>query len=424
MKRVLIISKLIETPGTISIVSLKGSPVDPAILTLNIGSSSIKFAAFLIPESRDEFRLDRQFSGKLERIGLSSGTFTAKSARGPVLIDRQLELKTHQDALKNLIDWIESDAKSVAVRVTGHRIVHGGARHERPETVDPALLRDLKGLVPLAPDHLPQEIECLEMIARLHPKLPQVVCFDTAFHRAMPRMAQVYGIPREITGEGVIRYGFHGLSYEYIIQELARQAGEPAACGRVIAAHLGNGCSLCAVHEGRSIDTTMGFTPTSGLVMSTRCGDLDPGAVLYLLEQKHLSPARVREILNKQAGLLGLSGLSSDMQDLIEKSKHDPRAEEAIAVFCYQARKHLGALAAALRGLETLVFTGGIGEHAAPVRQRICQGLEHLGIQLDSAANERNAGVISAPGSRATVRVIPTDEEAVIARHTLATWRR
>lgn len=396
--------------------------LNPALLTLNIGSSSIKFAAFLFSDSGDEFRLDRQFSGKLDRIGLSSGTFTAKSVDGSVLIERQLELKTHQAALKNLIQWIESDAKSLTIRVAGHRIVHGGARHERPEMVTPALVRDLKTLVPLAPDHLPQEIECLEMISRLHPELPQVVCFDTAFHRAMPRIAQLYGLPQEIAEEGVIRYGFHGLSYEYIVQELARQAGEPAAHGRMIAAHLGNGCSLCAIHEGRSFDTTMGFTPTSGLVMSTRCGDLDPGAVLYLLEQKHLPPAGVRDMLNKQAGLLGLSGLSSDMQDLIEKSKSNPRAEEAIAVFCYQARKYLGALTAALGGLETLVFTGGIGEHAAPIRQRICQGLEHLGVQVDTAANERNANVISTRGSRVMVRVIPTDEEAVIARHTLDVW--
>lgn len=240
----------------------------------------------------------------------------------------------------------------------------------------------------------------------------------------MPRAAQLYGLPRALAEEGVIRYGFHGLSYEYIVEELARQAGEHAARGRLIAAHLGNGCSLCAIHEGRSVDTTMGFTPASGLTMSTRSGDLDPGVVLYLLEQKHLKPASVREILNKKAGLLGLSGLSSDMQDLIEKSKSNPHAEEAIAVFCYQARKYLGALAAALGGLETLVFTGGIGEHAAPIRQRISEGLEHLGICIDPAANGQNARVISAHDSRVTVRVIPTDEEAVIARHTLATWRR
>jgi len=267
----------------------------------------------------------------------------------------------------------------------------------------------LKGLIPLAPEHLPQEIEAIEAITRLHPDLPQVACFDTAFHRTMPREAQLYGLPRELAHEGILRYGFHGLSYEYIAGEAPR--------GRVIAAHLGNGASLAAIRDGVSADTSMGFTPTGGIAMGTRSGDLDPTVVLYLIREKKVPPALVGSLVNEHAGLLGISGFSSDMHDLLAKEKENPAAAEAIAVFCYQARKYIGAFAAVLDGLDTLVFTGGNGENAVPIRQRICERLGYLGIRLDAAANDGGAPVISAADSRVGVRVIKTNEELIIARH-------
>jgi acetate kinase len=267
----------------------------------------------------------------------------------------------------------------------------------------------LKSLIPLAPEHLPQEIEAIEAITRLHPGLPQVACFDTAFHRTMPRTAQLYGLPLELASEGILRYGFHGLSYEYIAGETPR--------GRVIAAHLGNGASLAAIRDGVSVDTSMGFTPTGGIPMGTRSGDLDPTVVLYLIREKKVPPALVGALVNEHAGLLGLSGRSSDMQDLLANEKGDPASAEAVAVFCYQARKYIGALAAVLDGLDTLVFAGGIGENAATIRERICAGLSYLGIRLAPAANAVHAAVISAPDSNVSVKVIKTNEEVIVARH-------
>src|SRR5206468_215944 len=244
---------------------------------------------------------------------------------------------------------------------------------------------------------------------RLHPDLPQVACFDTAFHRKMPRVAQLYGLPRELADQGILRYGFHGLSYEYIAGELPR--------GRVIAAHLGNGASLAAIRDGASVDTSMGFTPAGGILMSARSGDLDPAVALYLIREKKMAPEKVGQLVNERSGLLGLSGLSSDMTDLLEAERDNPAAAEAIAVFCYQARKYIGAFAAALDGVDTLAFAGGIGENAAPIRQRICEGLGFLGMRVDPEANARNADVISAPESKVEVRVIRTNEELIVARH-------
>jgi acetate kinase len=371
------------------------------ILAINRGSSSIKFAVY--PDSVEAPVL----SGKLERIGLPEGAFRAVDNGHAPLVDQRVALPNHEAALKTLLDWLGS--RKLDLRVVGHRVVHGGMQYDRPQLVTPDLIAALKALIPLAPEHLPQEIEAIEAVGRLHPDLPQVVCFDTSFHRKMPRVAQLYGLPRELAEQGILRYGFHGLSYEYIAEQAPR--------GRVIAAHLGNGASLAAILDGVSVDTSMGFTPTGGIPMSTRSGDLDPAVVLYLLREKNFAPAKMAELVNEKSGLLGLSGVSADMQDLLAHEHDNAAAAEAIAVFCYQVRKYIGAFAAALDGLETLVFAGGIGENAAPVRWRICEGLDFLGVLLDEAANTRNADVISTPESKVSVRVIRTNEELMVARH-------
>lgn len=386
------------------------------ILTINVGSSSLKFA--LYRASSSEMGVDLIASGKLERIAVGGGGFVARDDRQTVLVERQIELPNYEAALKTMLDWLKTNPFAQDLRAAGHRVVHGGRVYKQPVLVTPALLRALKDLVPLAPDHLPQEIEAIEILQRLHPNLKQVACFDTAFHRTMPRTAQLYALPMKLAEEGIIRYGFHGLSYEYIVQGLRLQAGEQASRGRVVVAHFGNGASLAAIRDGKSVDTTMGFTPTGGLPMSTRSGDLDPGVILYLLQEKNRSSAQVNELVTKKGGLLGLSGLSSDMKDLLAKQKENARAEEAIEVFCYHARKYIGALAAVLGGLDTLVFTGGIGENAPAIRQRICAGLGFLGINLDPAQNNSNGSIISGAGSAVTVRVMKTNEELMIARHT------
>jgi acetate kinase len=262
-------------------------------------------------------------------------------------------------------------------------------------------------------------VAAIEAVERFDSSLRQVVCFDTSFHRTMPRVAQLYALPRDLLNEGVLRYGFHGLSYEYVVGEFARLAGESAARGRVVIAHLGNGCSMTAIRDGRSIDTTMGFTPTGGLVMSSRSGDLDPGVVVYLLQQKRVSAGVLSDMLNRKSGLAGVSGGSPDMRDLLAREATDPHAAEAIELFCYQARKFLGALAAVLDGLDALIFTAGIGENVPEIRRRICEGMGHLGLVLDARANYANAPVISAKEARASIRVIPTNEELMIARHTV-----
>jgi acetate kinase len=295
--------------------------------------------------------------------------------------------------------------------------VYGGRQYKEPQLVTPELVVALKESVPLAPEHLPRELKAIEAVGRAFPGLPQVACFDTAFHCHMPEIATLYPLPRHFRNDGLMRYGFHGLSYAYILEKL----GQEAAGGRLIIAHLGNGASMAALKDGKPLDTTMGLTPAGGLMMGTRSGDLDPGVILYLIEEKGLPASRARDVVNRQAGLLGVSGVSSDMQDLLRKEAHDPRAAEAIALFCYQAKKFLGALAAVLGGVDTLVFTAGIGEHAPSIRQRICEGMEFLGIRLDPERNRANASRISSRESAATVRVIKTDEEIMIARQTRGT---
>jgi acetate kinase len=371
------------------------------ILAINRGSSSIKFAVYADSLEGPEL------SGKLDRIGLSGGVFRAWDSKHAPALDEKLDVPGHEAALKKLLDWVQS--RNLELRVVGHRIVHGGTQYDRPQLVTPEVIAGLKALIPLAPEHLPQEIEAIEAVARLHPNLPQVACFDTAFHRRMPRKAQLYGLPRELAESGVLRYGFHGLSYEFIAGEAPR--------GRVVAAHLGNGASLTAIRDGVSLDTSMGFTPTGGIMMGTRCGDLDPAVVLYWMRDKKVSAEQMGTLINEKSGLVGLSGLSPDMQDLLANERDNPAAAEAIAVFCYQARKQIGAFAAALGGLDALVFAGGIGENAAVIRERICAGLGFLGVQLDPAANSRHADTISSADSAVVVRVIRTNEELVVARH-------
>ncbi len=383
------------------------------ILTINSGSSSVKVSLFKMEESEELVLF-----GILERIGLRSGVFQIKDSNGKFLVDERIDLPDHQAALKQLFAWLESHEPGKSLDAVGHRIVHGGPKYNQPHQITAALITELRTLVPLAPDHLPHQIKAIQATSHAFPDLLQVACFDTAFHRHMPPLAQIYALPRQYYHEGLMRYGFHGLSYEYILQELRKEAGEAAADGRVIVAHLGNGASMAAIWHGKSVDTTMGLTPAGGLVMSTRPGDLDPGVLVYLLEEKGVRPSALNDLVNRQAGLLGVSGISSDMQDLLAKEEREPHARQAVDLFCYQASKYLGALAAALGGLDTLIFTAGIGENAPVVRQRICQNLAFFGIRLDAGRNAANAAIISRENVPVTVRVMHTDEDLMIARHT------
>jgi len=382
----------------------------PHILTLNGGSSSIRFA--LYEESNP---LRRRLDGKVDRIGLRGTNLTFKDSTGKSLDTHTIDLADHSSAVTFLMDWLESQPIFASVKAVGHRVVHG-MTHSEPERVTPELLDELHRITPYDPEHLPLEIELIEAFGQRHPALPQVACFDTAFHRTMPRVASLLPIPRRYEAAGVRRYGFHGLSYEFLMEALAR-LGDPAATkGRVILAHLGNGASLAAVRDGRSIDTSMGFTPTSGLVMSSRSGDLDPGLVSYLANTEEMSVPQFQEMVNNKSGLLGVSEISSDLRDLLARESEDIRAAEAVALFCYQAKKWIGSFTAALGGLDTLVFSGGIGEHAPTVRARICDGLGFLGIEIDDARNTENASLISTDAGRVAVRVLRTDEELMIAR--------
>jgi acetate kinase len=312
------------------------------------------------------------------------------------------------------LDWLAGLPSFTSIKAVGHRIVHG-MKYSEPERVTPKLLAELHRITPYAPDHLPREIGLIEAFHRCHPGLAQVACFDTAFHRSMPPVARRLPIPRRYGAKGVERYGFHGLSYAYLMEEL-RRLDPVAAKGRVILAHLGNGASLAAVRRGKSVDTSMGFTPTAGLVMSTRTGDLDPGLAYYLKRAEGMSPARFQRMVNHESGLLGVSGTSSDVRDLCASEGSDFRAAEAVDLFCYQVRKWIGSFAAALGGLDVLVFAAGIGENSPPIRNRICEGLGFLGIELDRKRNAKNAPLISPDAGPVKVRVIRTDEELMIAR--------
>lgn len=383
------------------------------ILTINSGSSSLKAAFYGMGEP-----VLLKLSAEVSRLGVRDSRLQITDASGATLLDQRHDLLDTAAALQELFAWLAQHEPESGLAAVGHRIVHGGQHYHAPQLVTPKLLAALPSLTPLDLDHLPQAIQGIEFVKRRYPNLPQVACFDTDFHRAMPKVARTYALPAHFYEEGLQRYGFHGLSYEYIAEQLRALDGAAAAAGRVIVAHLGNGASLAALRYGQSIDTSMGFTPTEGLMMGTRAGDLDPGLLLYLIEAKKMTPAAVRTLLNQQAGLLGVSGTSADMRDLLAREATDPRAAEAIELFCYRAKKYVGAYAAALGGLEILVFTGGIGERAAAIRARICAGLEFLGINLDAKRNQAAAPVISSDESRVKVRVIKANEDLMIARHT------
>lgn len=384
----------------------------PLVLTLNAGSSSIKFALYQAGPTLTLF-----VRGQLDRIGLDGATFSWATA-GNGSGTRPLDATDPTHALEFLIGWLEEEGVLPSITAVGHRIVHGLERTE-PARITPEVLADVHRAEPYAPDHVPREIALIESLRSRSPHIPQVACFDTAFHARMPSVATLLPIPCRYYERGVRRYGFHGLSYAYLIEELGRVAGREAASGRVILAHLGNGASLAAVKGGISIDTSMGFTPAAGLVMSTRTGDLDPGVLSFLAGTERMTAAEFHHMVNHESGLLGVSALSSDMRDLLAREATDVRAAEAVALFCYQAKKWVGAFAAALGGLDTLVFSAGIGERSAPIRTRMCDGLAFLGIELDHTRNTAHEPVISANASRVIVRVIGTDEQLMIARSVL-----
>jgi acetate kinase len=389
---------------------LSMKPINPHILTINGGSSSIKFALF---EAGDSLR--RILEGSIEGIGMNEPNIAVKGLNKADNFTRPVVAPDHTAAVGVLMDWVEERIGRGELTAVGRRVVHGGPKYSEPQRITAEMVEELHQLEPFDPEHLPEEIQLTEAFFRRYPDLPQVACFDTAFHRDMPRVARLLPIPRRYDAKGVHRYGFHGLSYAFLMEELARLAGPQAAQGRVILAHLGNGASLAAVHDGKPVDTSMGFTPTSGVPMSTRSGDLDPGLVWYLARTEGVHPKQFNEMVNFQSGLLGVSETSSDMGDLLKRASGDVRAAEAVALFCYQVKKFIGAFAAALGGLDTLVFAGGIGENAPAVRAQICEGLNFLGIEFDEKRNAVNGSVISTEASRVTVRLMHTDEEIMIA---------
>jgi acetate kinase len=380
------------------------------VLTINGGSSSIKFALYRIDEAPV-----RLLHGKIDRIGLPDSYLTFQTRKGNKKGTLKIKTSDHLSAANFLIDWLEDQEGFSAVKAVGHRVVHG-MNHTRPELITPELLDELHRIIPYDPDHLPDEIKLIETFLQRHPKLPQVACFDTVFHSAMPRVAKLLPIPRRFDEKGLQRYGFHGLSYAYLMEELVRVAGTKAAHGRVILAHLGSGASMAAVYKGKSMDTSMGLTPAGGLTMSTRPGDLDPGVAWYMVRSENLTPKQFNTLINHESGLLGISETSSDMHDLLGSQTSDIRAAEAVELFCYQAKKWIGAFAAALGGLDTLVFSGGIGENAPEIRSGICEGMNFLGIRLDEKRNLANAPVISKDTGKVIVRVMHTDEEWMIAK--------
>jgi acetate kinase len=381
------------------------------ILTINGGSSSIKFALF---DARDSLNL--VLAGGIERIGSSNAVLKVKAANTANSFSRPVAASDHSAAVETLMDWIDERRVTDTLCAIGHRVLQGGPKYYKPQRVTAEMLAEMRRLSPFDPDHIPEELELIEAFGRRFPELPQIACFDTAFHHDMPRVAQMIAIPRGYEAQGIRRYGFHGLSYSFLVEELGRSAGPEAARGRVILAHLGSGASLAAVMNGRSFDTSMGFTPASGVPMGTRSGDLDPGLTAYLSATEHMTAKEFNTMVNSQSGLLGVSETSSDMRDLLKCEAQDVRAAEAVTLFCYQVKKWIGAFAAALGGVDTLVFAGGVGENASLVRTRICKGLGFIGIELDEKANDTNESVISTAVSRAVVRVIHTNEELMIAK--------
>ncbi|BAU58477.1 acetate kinase [Halorhodospira halochloris] len=393
--------------------------MNDAILVLNAGSSSIKFAVY----AHTEQDLTEYLSGQVEGVGVAgtaSRLHLEDHQSAPVSSDLGHGVD-HDSALRAVLEHVRSSLGELTLRGAGHRIVHGGRHYSAPVLIDDAVLGDLHELESLAPLHQPHNLAAVEAVRRVAPELPQVACFDTAFHRTQPAVAQRFALPREYEQRGVIRYGFHGLSYERIAA-LLPEYDQRAARGRAVVAHLGAGASLCALHEGRSVATTMGFTALDGLPMGQRCGNIDPGVVLHLQRMEGMSLEQVERLLYRESGLLGVSGISADMRQLLSSS--EPAATEAVELFCYRILREIGSLAAALGGLDALIFTAGIGEHAAEVRERIVNGLHWFGMELDQAANLNNGPLITTPESQLSAWVIPTDEERVIAAHTIALLSR
>lgn len=385
---------------------------EQVILTLNAGSSSLKFALFTASGHPK-----RLWSGSIDRIGLPSSHFQLSDARNTIVVDEPGALDTHRAALTRLLHAITNLPASLDLVAVGHRFVHGGPDCDCPKRVTPALIARLRRLTALAPLHVPANLAGIEAVGEARPDLPQVACFDTSFHHDLPRLARMTALPRTYAEDGVRRYGFHGLSYEYILKTL-RCDGVDTDAERIIIAHMGNGASMVALRHGQPVETSMGFSTIAGLPMGTRSGDIDPGILLHLLQNKGMKPDEVADLLYSQSGLLGISGASRNMRDLLES--HEEHAAEAVEYFCYQAQLHLARLTGALGGLSRVVFTGGIGENSAEIRGRICAGLGYLGIVLDSAANKAGHIVISKPGARVTVEARATDEEKMIARHVAA----
>ena len=380
------------------------------ILTINSGSSSIKFALYAWDEN-----LKKIFSGEIKRIGLSNPEFKVtnyiSNEKNKILINAI----NFKEAAEVLMEWLKKQPSFGQVGCIGHRIVHG-MEHTRPEMIDEKLIKQLRAISKYDPDHLPTEIELIELFKKQFPEISQFACFDTSFHTGMPRVAKILPIPRRFINAGIQRYGFHGLSYTYLMEALINKEDAHNSKGRIILAHLGNGASLSAVKEGKSLDTTMGFTPAGGLVMGTRHGDLDPGVAWYMVQSEKLSAAQLNHLINHECGLLGVSETTSDMQDLLRKENEDVRAAEAVDLFCYSIKKWIGAYAAVLNGLDTLVFSGGIGENAPVIRSRICRGFDYLNLEIDEVENKKNATIISTVKSKVIVYVIPTDEAIVIAK--------
>jgi acetate kinase len=389
-----------------------------AIIVINAGSSSIKFALF---EAKPELARKPAIDGQIEGIG-GRPRLLANDADGLEIEARDLDLsgqlpleQQHRDAMAYLLQWLDRHDDAWLIAGVGHRVVHGGERYADPLPIDAGKVEEWEAFVPLAPLHQPHNLAAIRAIMAISPQLPQVACFDTAFHRTQPAVAQAFALPRALTAKGIRRYGFHGLSYEYIASVLPEHLGARAE-GRVVVGHFGNGVSMCAMHGRRSVAATLGFTALDGLMMGTRCGALDPGVLLYLMEFEHMGREQLTQLLYKESGLLGVSGISHDMRTLLASTAL--QAREAVDLFCYRITRELGSLAAALGGLDALVFTGGIGENAVPVRERVCLDAEWLGVRLNRAANEANSTRISSPESSVDVLIVPTNEEWVIARHT------
>ncbi len=380
---------------------------DALLLTVNAGSSSIKLAGFAVDNPAEKL-----YEATISNIGQATARFVTDDQAEPI------DAKDHTTAVTALLHWLMTRISAAQVVAVGHRVVHGGPEYHEAQLVTSGLLADLQKLTAFDPAHLPVELQLIETFQQLLPSTQQIVCFDTAFHHDLPTRARLLPVPRRLEAQGVRRYGFHGLSYAYILQELRRIEGAAAANGKVIIAHIGSGASLTALHGGTSIDTTMSMTPASGVPMSTRSGDLDPGLLLYLVRTQGYDIDQYNHMVNAESGLLGLSETTADMEKLLEIEPTDERAKDAIDIFCYQVKKSIGSLAAALGGLNTLVFTGGMGENAPKIRTRVCENLAFLGVHLDATRNQEGARLISADGSPVGVHVIRTDEAITIARET------